>query len=326
MVVLALPIVLGVTTHLVAEGVFASIGALNVLLVQVHGSARERSYRSLWALGLNTALLALGTLVGTLGWLAVPVVAVVLTLVHLANRIPSSENLSMVASAMFVIGVGLPGASLAAAIDRGELAFLGGALALLGLAAHLLLLRATGRPWPTPDPSTTSVALGSLPEWPHALAVGGTAAAGLALALSLGLARDYWIMLTVVVVLRARFSDTIETGAARVGGTILGAALGALVTLSVVPGAVQGALLLAFAFLFFAVQRVNYLLYVVGLTVFVLVLLNLVYPAGVVLAETRVLDTVIGGALALAVAALLWYTHYRPAVPGAPPLIPGAAR
>lgn len=325
-VVLAVPIALGVSTHLVSDGVFVSIGALNVLLVQVRGSARERLARSIWAVGLNSGLLALGTVVGTLGWVEIPLVAVVLTLVHLANRIPSSANLSMVASAMFVIGVGLPGGSGLAALDRGELALVGGGLAVFGLVAHLLLLRGLNRPWPDRDPSTTAPAAGELPEWPHALAVGVTAAVGLALALEIGLARDYWVMLTVVVVLRARYSDTLETGVARVVGTVIGAALGAGITLSLVPAPVQGILLLAFAFLFFAVQRVNYLLYSIGLTVFVIVLLNLDFPAGVVLAETRVLDTIVGGALASAVAALLWYAHYRPAVRAARPPLFGEER
>lgn len=325
-VVLAVPIALGVTTHLVSDGVFVSIGALNVLLVQVRGSARERLARSLWALGLNSGLLLLGTLVGTLGWVEIPLVAVVLTVVHLANRIPSSANLSMVASAMFVIGVGLPGGSVPAALDRGELALVGGGLAVVGLVAHLLLLRGMNRPWPDRDPSATALAVGELPEWPHALAVGVTAAVGLALALEIGLARDYWVMLTVVVVLRARYSDTLETGVARVVGTVIGAALGAGITLSLVPAPVQGILLLAFAFLFFAVQRVNYLLYSIGLTVFVIVLLNLDFPAGVVLAETRVLDTIVGGALASAVAALLWYAHYRPAERAARPPLFGDER
>ena len=308
---LALPIAVGVTTHLVTEGVFASIGALNVLLVQLHGDARDRLYRSAWALALNTLLLALGTCVATLGWLEVPLVAIVLTFVHVVNRIPGSENLSLVVSVMFVLGAGLPGASIASAVQRGELAFLGGALALVGLAVHFASLRAVGRPLPARDRATTAVATAGLREWPHAVAVGLTTAAGLGLGLALGLPRDYWVMLTVVVVLRARFRDTLETGVARVVGTVLGAAVAAVVTLALVPASIQGVLMVAFAFLFIAVQRVNYVLVSFGLTVFVILLLNLEFPAGVLLAETRVLDTGIGGGLAIAAAAVLWYAYDR---------------
>jgi len=323
--VLAIPIALGVSTDLVAAGVFAAIGGLNVLLLQATGDARQRLLRSGYGWGLNTAMIAAGTLVGTLGWVEVPLVAVALTFVHLANRIPGSGSLSVTASVVFAIGVGLPGASVAAAGMRAELVFLGGGLAVVGLAAHCALLRSWARTLPADPPNApggAAPAPGALPEWPHALAVGLTAAGGLALALSLGLARDYWVMLTVVVVLRARFDDTLETGAGRMVGTVLGAALGAVVTITVAAFTVQGALLLAFVFAAFALQRANAVLYAVALTAFVIVLLNLVYPGGVLLAETRVLDTFIGGSLAMIASALLWYLRYRPSGPGSAPLFP----
>jgi len=318
-IVLAIPVGIGVATDLVAAGVFAAIGALNVLLLQGTGTGRERLERSVWGLGLNAGMIALGTIVGTQGWLEVVWVAIGLTFVHLVNRIPGSAGLSLTASAVFVIGVGLPGASISEAGSRALLLLLGGGLAVVGLAVHLGLRRTWGRGLasdvPARDGSGPPVGganADALPEWPHAIAVGTTAAIGLALSFALGLARDYWVLLTVVVVLRARFEDTLETGAARMVGTVLGATLGAVVTITFVAPPWQGAILILFAFAAFAVQRANYLLYAVGLTAFVVVLLNLVYPGGVGLAELRVLDTFIGGSLAMIAAAILWYARYRP--------------
>jgi hypothetical protein len=320
--VLAVPIGVGLATGLLVPAVFASIGCLNVLLVQFDGSARVRLIRSGWAVGLNTGAIVLGTLVGTLGWVEVPLVAVVLTFVHFANRVPNAANLSLVASVMFVIGVGLPGAGTAAALSRGATAFLGGGLAIVALGVEALARRAVNRTAvvatdaPVSD-ETGSLVGGVLPEWPHALAVGTTAAAGLAVALAVGLERDYWIMLTVIVVLRARFDQTLEVGAARMVGTVLGAALAAAVTVAVDSASVQAVLLVGFALAFFLLQRANYALYALALTAFIIVLLDLAYPAGLVLAETRVLDTFVGGALAMLAAAALWYLHYRPSDPAA---------
>lgn len=310
---------LGLFAGLLSEGVFATIGCLNLVLLQFLGSADDRVRRSFYGLGLNAVAIGLGTLVGTAGFFAIPLVAIALIVAHLAGRLPRSGNLTLIVSVMFVLGVGLPGSSGAEAGNRALLVLLGGGLAVGGLLVHLGALRWLGRPSPddvvhgaptiTATPDTTTVG-----EWPLAVAVGLTAAGGLALALSLGLARDYWIMLTVVVVLRGRFQETLSTAAGRMAGTFLGAIVGAVVCGEVTNLPAESVLLLIFAFGLFALQRVNYTLYALSLTAFIIVLLNLVYPAGLVLAETRVLDTVIGGTLALAAGVVLYSLRYTPLV------------
>ncbi len=310
--VLAVPVVVGLATGRVADGVFAAIGALNILFLQFTGPVRVRLVSSAWGVVLCAVAFAAGTAIGTLGWLEVPLVAVGLVALHTTRRIPGTFNLGFVTAALFLIGVGLPAPSFAEAVSRGLYAFVGGAFALAAFAADAGYFAGRRRPFPREDAPFPSVpTVGTLPEWTHAIAVGVTAAAALAVGLSFGLARDYWAMLTVVVVLRMRFDETIVFTTSRFTGTVLGAGLGAALTFAALPVEVETPILLALAFGLFLFQRANYLLYAVWLTAFVILLLDLVYPAGVALAETRVLDTVVGGVLGLTAAALLWYGWYR---------------
>jgi Fusaric acid resistance protein-like len=318
-VLMAVPVLVATTTSYVAVGVFMAIGCLNVLLLQARARPEFQLRRSAWGTGLNSAAIAAGTLVGTFGWLEVPLVAVGLIAVYLVNRIPQSGSLPMTVSVLFVIGVGLPGPSPAEAGLRALLVLLGGGLGLVGLVVHLAARRGRGPsgtgaaiPSRPSEVSATPESLPpSLPGWEISIAAGLTAAAGLALALGVGLARDYWIMLTVIVVLRASVRETVEIGFERMVGTVLGAVLAIGVTLGVPEPPVQGAILVFLAFWTFALLQANYTTFAVALTAFIIVLLNLVYPGGIRLAETRVLDTFLGGILALAAATVLWLLWER---------------
>jgi len=327
-VLIAIPVGIALTTGMVAQGVFAAIGCFNVVLLQFEGSQLDRLRRSGWGLGLNAVAIALGTAVGTLGIVAIPFVAVGLIVGHLVTRIPRSGALMLTVSALFVIGVGLPGSSLVASGERGLLVLLGGGLGVGGLFLHLVVFRWLGkgdfqiRPMDgRRSPVLSPIGLpGLVQDWGHAVAVGVTAAFGLALSTWAGLARDYWVMLTVVVVLRPKIEDTLTIGVARVIGTFVGAVLAVLVTVGLPQSPVQGVLIVVFVLGSFIFIGVNYTLYAVFLTAFVIILLNLGFPGGLVLAETRVLDTAVGGLLALVVASALWTLKvgpFRPDVPAA---------
>jgi hypothetical protein len=315
-ILMAIPLAVATTTSFVEVGVFLTIGCLNVLLLQFVGTPAEILERSAWGLGLNALAIGLGTLVGTLGLLEIPLVAVGLVAVYLVNKVPRPASLSLTVSALFVIGVGLPGGSLPEAGLRSLWVLAGGAVALAGFAGHLALRDALyGSSGPERRTSFVGVAAAATASSPFHLeigvAAGVTAAAGLALAMWAGLARDYWIMLTVVVVLRASLRQTLEIGVERMVGTVLGAVLAVGVTLGITASPIQGVLLVVFTFATFALLFANYTLFAVFLTAFVVVLLNLVYSGGGLLAETRVLDTVVGGSLALAAAAVLWILRGR---------------
>lgn len=98
----------------------------------------------------------------------------------------------------------------------------------------------------------------------------------------------------------------------RIIGTIAGAAIASVITTYVnIPG-----LLLSFVFPFatmhLAASKVNYILTTFLLTTFMLVLLNVLSPGQTLLPQTRILDTVIGAALALAGLFVLWsVSHWK---------------
>jgi hypothetical protein len=306
--ILAVPVLVAVFTDYVHTAVFVALGCFNVLLLQFTGTSGERLSRSAWGVGLNAAAVGLGTLVGFLGPIGFPLIAAGLIAAHLVLRVPHAGSLPLSVSALYVMGVGFPGASVAEAGDRTVLVLIGGALALAGLAAHLVAQRRGGRRSSPPAAGNPPLVD---PGWMYAVTVGVVAAAGFALALNLGLERDYWVMLTVVVVLRPHFGQTLSAGAARLGGTVAGAAVAVGLTIGLPEPPLQGLLIVVSVFAAFVLLSANYTLYSMALTIFVILLINLAYPGGLHLAETRVVDTALGGALALVAAGALWAARGR---------------
>ncbi|GHO46789.1 hypothetical protein KSX_49520 [Ktedonospora formicarum] len=139
---------------------------------------------------------------------------------------------------------------------------------------------------------------------------------GIALALStafyrlgpLPIERGYWIPLTALVVLRPDFTNTFARGLARTLGTFLGVGLTTILVGLLMPThwwlVILDAVMayLAFAFLF-----ANYALFSVFMTSSIVFLLTLVIPNPLLTAVDRMVDTLIGGALALLIYAL-WPT------------------
>jgi Fusaric acid resistance protein-like len=327
---LAIPVGVAVGTGFVEAGVFAALGCFNVLLLQFVGTADDRLRRSAWGLVFNAVAVGLGTLVGMLGLLAVPLIVAGLLVAHLVDRVPNAGPLTFCVAVMFVLGVGFPGDSVTQAEVRVPLALLGGALAFAGLALHIAFARRWGRSSasgesPTPSVGTRAAAdsPGSARQaWEHSAVMAAVTALAFAVALLAGFARDYWAMLTVIVVLRPRFGQTLSVGVGRMVGTVLGAAIAAVLTTQLPYPPIQGILIVASVLLAFVLIAGNFTQYSVALTVFVILLVNLAFPGGLVLAETRVVDTVLGGGLAIAAGAILWEVQsrrYRPdrSTPGA---------
>jgi uncharacterized membrane protein YccC len=121
-----------------------------------------------------------------------------------------------------------------------------------------------------------------------------------------GVARGYWVPLTILVVLRPDFSTTFQRGIARVVGTILGLGL-ATALLHVIPG-VQWYAVALIALFFFGMRLAgpgNVALGAVCLSALVVILLSLAGVSAHATVAQRAADTVVGGALAL-VATLVW--------------------
>jgi len=131
------------------------------------------------------------------------------------------------------------------------------------------------------------------------MAVGAASALGLTIGLALGLPRDFWIVVTIIIALRPRLGLTVNFTEMMVIGTIAGAVVAGAITVEIANVYLLEGLLLGFATAMFATRGVNLGLSQVFLTPFVIILLNLLYPGQWQLAEIRILDVTIGGAIAI---------------------------
>ena len=119
-------------------------------------------------------------------------------------------------------------------------------------------------------------------------------------------AHNYWILMTVTIMLKPGFSLTRERNTQRIVGTLLGGALGVLVLWLVPGGNVRFGLLLGFMVVAYSFQRTNYLVMVVFLTAYLLILFSFLGLGYLGVVQERLTDTLLGCAIALATAYLLF--------------------
>jgi uncharacterized membrane protein YccC len=132
----------------------------------------------------------------------------------------------------------------------------------------------------------------------------------------LPLQRSYWVVLTVAIVLRPDFGSVFARGLQRGIGTVVGAVLGAAI-LAVVP---YGAwLLIPMAVLAAMIpygRQLNYGLMATFLTPLVVLLIDLLDRTGWQLAQARLIDTLLGCAIALVVGYAPWPRSWQAHLPG----------
>jgi uncharacterized membrane protein YccC len=131
----------------------------------------------------------------------------------------------------------------------------------------------------------------------------------------LPLQRSYWVVLTVAIVLKPDFGSVFARALQRGIGTIVGAVLGAAI-LAVVPYGPW--LLIPFALLAALLpygRSRNYGLLSTFLTPLVVVLIDLLDRGGWHLAEARLIDTLVGCAIALLVGYAPWPSSWHAHVP-----------
>ena len=303
-----LPLVIGYLVGLAEAAVLVSVGALNLLLVEAPKPGRTPGRTLLVAVGVNAVAFGAGTIVGLLPRLVeLPFVAVGIFVALLGSRWATWQNASFIAAVMFVFAVGVPPTTEIGILLRPSAVLLGGVWVVSTLAVLNMLRSSPERDvFSPPVPSPRIDLASSRARNRHAAAVAITATAGLWLGLVLGLPRDYWVMLTVLVALRPDLAATVSYSASRGAGTVVGAAGAFAVTSLTSSPWILFPVLGATTWLALATRSVNYLVYAVGITLTVILLLNLAYSGGPSLAVTRVIDTVIGGALALVAAFLLF--------------------
>ncbi len=149
----------------------------------------------------------------------------------------------------------------------------------------------------------------------HAIRLGGMLVVAGLLERWLPLQRAYWIPLTAVIVLRPDFTATFTRGIARVAGTIGGAVIAGLITALVHPaGEVFLILAIGFAAAGYMLFSVNYAVFSVSITCYVVFLLAYAGAPEHLSAVDRVGATFLGGVLAL-LSYAIWPTWSRDHVP-----------
>ena len=143
----------------------------------------------------------------------------------------------------------------------------------------------------------------------HGVRLAVTLASTTAFYHAFSLPRGYWVTLTALIVLKPEFQETFARGVGRVAGTVLGATLATVVAATLHLGhATLVLLVLACVWSGYAVFRINYAVFsicITGYVVFLMVLAGGVSQSDIVM--YRIVDTALGGAAAL-VAYALWPT------------------
>jgi len=168
------------------------------------------------------------------------------------------------------------------------------------------------------------------PYFLFGLRLGIAVAAGTWLYLALGLsdAHGLWIPVTIIVVLQPSLGASVERALKRIGGTLVGVAI-ALGLLALIQDD-EVAIVVLFPFLLFAVVylgRIDYAVAVVFITLSVLLLFDLLEPAGASTGLERLTGTAIGLAIAAAATFALWpRSLHRALVASAANLIDASGR
>lgn len=109
---------------------------------------------------------------------------------------------------------------------------------------------------------------------------------------------SYWILLTILVVLKPGFSLSKERSYQRLIGTVAGGAIGLLVLYFIKDTTALFILLLIFMIGTYSFQRINYITSVVFMTPYILILFNFLGAGSTHIVQARILDTLIGSGIA----------------------------
>ncbi|MDA4136938.1 MAG: FUSC family protein [Thaumarchaeota archaeon] len=334
------PLLLGVVTGQ-QELVYVTLGALFLTNTEGPRSVSAPLRVLFVACFVEALAFGLGTLAGTTGLVAIPLMMVGVFLPLMFGAYPRWALVAMFTAIFFAVGVGLPGGSVGASGSRLVFSLVGSFWGFAGVALHRFIARprATGVTVGSASAGSTNSGSGAphlggpwaQPEaFKHAVIVGVASGVGISIGLALGLPRDFWVVVTIILAVRPNINATVSFTSMIVLGTVVGATMAAFVTLGITNDYLLWTLLFLFSVGQFATRGMNLGLTQVFNTPFLIILLNILYPGEWQLAEVRILDVVIGGAIAVLTVYLLGIKRkQQPAAPltqGVPPATPGTGR
>ena len=297
------PLAIGLASGEAALGLIAAIGGLNVALCVPAAGLRSRLWwGSLGALG-QVGALALANLVRDHDWAVVAATLLWVSTWALARAAGRAGAITGFATAaVFVVIAGIP----ASPEPFGErlLWF------SLGTVAGLVLMVAARR-GPEPSRHPARDALRAVREAgsalrAHAARLGLAVAASTLLYLAIDLEHGYWVPLTTLAILQPGEHATRVRSVQRAAGTLAGAALIVVITLTThEPWALAAGAAVA-AFGLFALDERGYFWLVVLITPTVLFMLSAVDFQGDEIGLERVANSSLGIVIGLAIGELAW--------------------
>ncbi|GAA4294988.1 FUSC family membrane protein [Nibribacter koreensis] len=117
---------------------------------------------------------------------------------------------------------------------------------------------------------------------------------------------SYWVLLTVVFILKPGFSLTKQRNYQRLLGTLVGSFVGILVLWLVEDSLARFLFLVLFMVATYSVQRINYVWNVLFMTPFVLLVFSFLGASGLAVVQERMVDTLVGCGLAFLASYLIF--------------------
>lgn len=313
----AVALLLGEFTGHSSAGSIAAGAAFTVGFAVFH----EALSSSLLSMAFLTVGIASATLIGSLGAAWTPLVLLLCGVAALnygllagldptASWIGQQCGVYVVISSYFSNGVHY-------AVGRTAMVLAGGALQMVLFSASRFFRRHTATAHPPSLPLARQIRTRALQLWTSMRkelhwTAGGTAYT-IKLTVTLGLTtalyryahlrNGYWAPMTALLVLKPKWANTLSRGVARTVGTLLGATLTVLLAHLFPPfhHAVYFALVVGTAYLCFAVQAVNYAFFSLVLTCYTVFLFGFGGFSERSAASLRLINTAVGGLLALAI-------------------------
>jgi hypothetical protein len=166
----------------------------------------------------------------------------------------------------------------------------------------ILLLTDPARSFSIPRLRKFSYGILNIPTFPYAIRMAITVAIAAEIYRHLGIQSGYWIPMTALLVQKPVFSETFSRAFLRVGGTLAGAVISTVFLVHIQPNPLYLAALTSFfALCSYATNTVNYGLFTLFLTSYIVFLLSLNALPGPVMAHRRAFCTIAGGVIALVI-------------------------
>jgi uncharacterized membrane protein YccC len=149
------------------------------------------------------------------------------------------------------------------------------------------------------------------PSFRHALRVTIAVAVGYWLGRLLPLTNAYWIVMTVIIILKPGYSLTKQRNGQRIVGTLIGCAASIVLMMFVKEPHILLVVMFASMVMSYSLLLFNYAASVVFTSSYVLLMFHLLAPGSMRIIGERAIDTVVGCAIAIAASHLFPYWEYR---------------